>query len=142
MKLDISVLHDEAVKTDLHMLGNRAANPLPAFSRVGLLLEAGIRRQFASRGAEFGKQWPALAAETAARKGSSTPLVDTGAMLGSLYSKPLKASVKAGLKDYKARFAQGGTSRGEPARPVVGASRGTEGAAINMVRDYLLGDLT
>jgi phage gpG-like protein len=130
VKLLIDVKNDDRVAGDLTRLGVRARNPQPVLARAGGLLEAGIRRQFSSRGGEFGGRWPGTA-----------DLVDTGAMKGSLFARVAKTQVTVGLKDPKARLHQGGTSRGLPKRQLVGRSTTTEIHAMEIVQDYLLGGL-
>lgn len=130
MKLTIDVKNDEQVAGQIDQLGDRARNPQPALARAGHLLEAGIQRQFSTRGGEFGGGWPGTA-----------DLKDTGAMYGSLFTRVAKTQVTVGLKDYKARFHQGGTERGLPKRELVGRSRTTEVHALEIMQDYLLGGL-
>lgn len=140
MKLRMDVKGDERVEDQLKKLGLRARSPQPVLTQVGRLFRQGFQRNFAAKGGYFGDPWPALSPATSARKGSSQPLVATGALRASLGAKTrvTKTQVRTGSADFKVRFMQGGTERGVPARPAIGIAPQDKRRAVALLEAYLL----
>lgn len=144
---------------ELSGIAARAGDMKGPFAAIRELMFAGFGENWNSRGALFGRSWPALSPATLARKsrmgeGSET-LVRAGsgalqeALTGSAGStgRVTVSTVRAGVSGrslFYARFAQAGASgdnrRGtEPARPIVGISRRTQAEATTIIREYLMG---
>lgn len=148
----------EGLQASSQMLLDAAArgeDMRPAMYRVGLLFQEGHREQFASRGGFLGTPWPENSPETLLRKArsgnswSSSPLVEEGDLQQAVeggkggFLRARRGSVSVGVKDFKARFAQGGAKKNrrgiEPARPILGISTGEVRESLTILESYLLG---
>lgn len=148
----------EGLQASSQMLLDAAArgeDMRPAMYRVGLLFQEGHREQFATQGRLLGTPWPALSEETLVRKArSGVPrlqgiLVEEGALQQAVdggkggFLRARRGSVSVGVKDFKARFAQGGAKKNrrgtEPARPILGISMGEARESLSILESYLLG---
>ena len=65
--------------------------------------------------------WPPLGPDAVARHGD-TPLLETGALKGSIEYEVGATDAWVGTNDYKAKWQEFGTSRGIPPRPVLGGA--------------------
>ena len=133
----------------------RGEDMRPAMYRVGLLFQEGHREQFASQGRYLGTPWPENSEETLLRKarsgvpGLQGSLVEEGDLQQAVeggkggFLRARRGSVSVGVKDFKARFAQGGASgnrRGtEPARPILGINEIEGRESLTILTSYLLG---
>ena len=140
MKFALDVRNDRKVADDLVDLGERARNAQPLLRAASEVLAGGLARNFRSRGAELGSPWPAKA------DGSPATLHATGALEAAMtgpFSRTTKTMGIAGARGdsaFIARFHQGGTKSGVPARKVIGVSRRDESVLLAMVQRYLLSD--
>lgn len=152
MIVDVDIYETAAV-TDLRGFAERASDMRPAMGEVRPLMIEGIRRQFESHGNYLGTPWPALSAETLRRKsreGKAPELmVDDGDLAAALTggrgmtSRVTRTSSRVAVKDFVARFHQGGATEGRrgdlPARPVVGISDSGKELAMLIIRRFLIG---
>jgi phage gpG-like protein len=122
VSLHVDIRQEGASRSALHVaqLGERAANPRPAFERIAREMERNEQVYFRSRGA--GK-WAPLSIETEAYKAAegqgSVPLVASGRLRDSLTrARVTPHSVSIGTEVPYARFHQYGTRR-MPARPPI-----------------------
>lgn len=146
MKFAAEVVGDKKTGHLLQQLGHRAADPRPVFKEIADLFQRGQARQFSSGGAYFGTPWAPLAESTVARTGAHRPLHLTGALERAVAGKGkgklrrvTKTKVTVGTSLFYAIFHQGGTSKGVPARPVVGISRRDGKQALTMLERHLTG---
>ena len=106
----------------------RAENPGPALEGpVAQIVREAIREQFDSQGARLGTPWPppavrprlSPAVQALLRTGDLVrSLTERGAPHGSQELRDGGRTLEIGT-DHPGAFAQTGTSRGEPARPIV-----------------------
>lgn len=132
MAVNVEVAVDglEAAMEVFEKIGYHATHANPAMKRCVAIMQTGVRRNFETQGNYFGKPWPALAEETLdkrAREGQGTRiLVVTGDLEQSLFGgkgrirKATNDMAQVGTRDHVARFQQGGTKTGIPARRIVG----------------------
>lgn len=73
--------------------------------------------------------WPHLGPDAVARHGD-TPLLETGALKGSIQYTVGALDAWVGTNDYKAKWQEFGTSRGIPPRPFLGGAVTHEAASI------------
>jgi phage virion morphogenesis protein len=86
-----------------------------------------------------GSKWTPLKAKTLARKaktGRTKWLVEQGDML-RFYGRADGSTVEVGTADYKAFWHHAGTSRGLPARTLVGFPASDEKLAVEVIEDHL-----
>ena len=129
-------------------LAGRATDLRPAMQVVKGLIIEGHKRNFMSKGGEFGTRWAPNAAGTLAKKArlgqGSSPLEATGALKTALFggrgrsTRVTKSGVRVGVRLMYARYNLG-ESRYRPARPMVGVSPATERAAYKVIERYLVG---
>jgi phage gpG-like protein len=144
LTLHYTVSGDEEVEHDLLGIGARALEPRPILERLASHLRRKEEELFESGGAG---RWEPLAPTTIARKGSSTILVDTGALRDSLteegaadhFEQILGEELVFGTYDSKAGYHRRGTSRMPARDPLV------TGADLNLreitreIQAYLMG---
>lgn len=134
MRFDLDIKGDQKVVDNLDDLAHRASNLKPVFEAVANIFAAGIKHTWATKGAYIDKPWPQLAAATVerkAREGKSPEMLRaTGVLqrsvLDNIYTRIATTQVRVGVQgsdQYRARFHQGGTSQGMPARPLVGIAK-------------------
>ena len=136
MRVRVDVISDEAIRR-LNDTGERAVYLRPVLVAGSTVLNQGLIRNFRSQGRDIGTPWPRKA------DGSRATLVKTGALQAQVanLSRQTKTMGIAGMKGdraFIARFHQGGTSRGLPARPIMGYSSATRYGLIAMVERYLV----
>lgn len=150
MRFDLEVKGDKVAIAKIDELSDRAGDLQPVFRAAGEIIAKGLKRQFETRGAYLGGKgtpWKPLAAATVERKSRqglpADVLVAAGALAASLTGgkghvlRIAKTQVRVGTKDFKARFHQGGTSQGEPARKLVGIAKNDREAIFRLVRKHL-----
>lgn len=148
MNIDPIVQGEDRAARHIDDIGDRAKDPKPVLNRVADLLQRRQAANFASHGASLGG-WPPLAASTVAKKRSAgqsiEPLVATGALERSLQAgrgkgkvrRVTKTRVTIGSRIFYGRFAQAGTSRGEPKRPIVGITNVEAKLATKLIDRYI-----
>jgi hypothetical protein len=101
----------------------RLEDPRPAFRDIGVYLRGVEREQFVSHGGRSGG-WAPLSPQTVRQKGSSTPLVATGALMHSLTGRGRghrervsKAELLFGTSVFYGRFVA-------KRRPIIDLNRG------------------
>lgn len=140
MRVQVDVLSAKAIK-QLGATEHRAEYLEPVLRVSARVLGEGLTRNFQTRGSFFGSPWPAK------KDGSPATLNRTGALQSSVagLTRTTKAQAIAGFSGpeaFIARFHQAGTSRGLPARPLVGHADITRTRLIDMLERYLVdGDL-
>lgn len=141
MKFALDVKNDRAVADGLVDLGQRATSAQLVLTAASGVLQAGLARNFRSRGSALGAPWPAK------KDGTPATLRDTGGLEAALtggsgsFKRTTATMGIAGARGdsaFLARFHQGGTSRGLPARKVVGVSTTDQAVLLRMVQRYLL----
>ncbi len=143
-----TITGDEAVLRQLRELRARATDARPAWPAVGGVVAGEVRQQSDTQGARFGRgrRWSPLSPAYVQRKRAAGfyggILVRTGALRGSLTSRPMSIesytpdSARFGTADPKAGFAQEVRRRG-PARPVLDVTREMRRKINRKLRDYL-----
>lgn len=140
--LVVEVAGEDVAALHLDEMARRSLDLRPAFNEIRRELLAGNRRQFESRGAYFGSSWAPLAESTAARKGSTEPLVASGALRDSLIggrgrkTSVDRSGVSVGTSVWYAHFAHTGTSS-EPTRELVGIAPGEVESAKRTISRYV-----
>lgn len=147
MNLDVDIIGDKKVLTDLLGLSERAKDARPALRQVRDVMESGIKHQFASQGSYFGTPWAPLKPTTLAKKAQKgedlRTLRATGALEASLSGGKGKrrgvtrTSARTGTSIFYGRFAQSGTKR-QPARKIVGMSKADKLRAMEMLETYVI----
>ena len=122
-----------AARRRLNGVQRRVDYPDAAWKKVGAYLSREVRKQFMTRGANFGTPWRPLAPSTRAEKRRlgypPAPLVRTGVMRRTFVGRPMQIEVYAGQVAFfgsasqVARWQHGGTFRNGrrhiPPRPIL-----------------------
>jgi len=134
-----------ATRAALHVreLGERAADPRPAFERIGRKLREAEAQWFNTHGAG---RWPPLTAETADQKAAqgerAGTLIASGALLRSLTSrsavKVKRTELEFGTDVPYARFHQYGTRDAPKRPPIVPATPRVRKEMTDEVRAHVL----
>lgn len=140
---EFQIVGAENAASNMAQIGHRAVDAKPVLALVRDLLIAGHAEAFATQGASFGEPWPALSPETLER-GGRQPLERTGALKRSLEggagrkTSVAKRSVSVGTSLWYGRFAQAGTSRGEPRRAIVGIGSADAEKILTMLQAFIM----
>ena len=144
MNLDVSVKGEARARLHLDDVGDRAKDPKAVLNRIADTLQSDQAANFRGQGSMFGG-WAPNAPATLERKGSSRPLVATGALEQSLQKgrgkgkvrRVTKTRVTLGTSLFYGRFHQAGTSRGVPQRKIVGIRPVRTRLAVKMLERYI-----
>ena len=150
MRFDLEIKGDSTATARMEELSNRAVNLSPVLTAAGEIMKKGLAKQFDSKGAYLGGKgtpWPKLAKATVERKvrqGFNPDILRANGELeeslrggsGHVF-RVAKTQVRTGTKDYRARFHQGGTIKGEPARKLVGLSTRDREKIFSLVRKHM-----
>jgi phage gpG-like protein len=146
MHLEIGIEGDAQIKRRLLRVGDRAVNARPAFEAIGEALLGISRQQFESEGRRSSGGWQPLAQSTIDRKGDSSILFDSGALMASFSERGGDNTFWAtddfllfGSKLEYAGFHQRGTSRMPQRRPLELAEADRVGVA-KILQSHILGD--
>lgn len=150
MRLDLDLNGDKIALRKIDALGDRALETRPLLVAVGKVIQDGIAKQWETGGAYLGGEgspWPDIAKSTAERKAreglSATLHGETGKLQDSLTGgqgsviRITKLQVRVGTRDPKAYFHQGGTSRGIPARKLVGIAPADRPKIFSLLRKHM-----
>lgn len=143
-RFDLDIKGDKEAVKHLEHLESRAANIKPIFEKVGQIMQMGVKRTWHTQGGYIDKPWSQLAAATLERKlreGKPAGILQArGKLEASTTAKPFisiaKTQVRVGVKDFKARFHQGGSSPRLPARPIVGLADHDRQSIFRVVLDH------
>jgi phage gpG-like protein len=144
--LEVEITERGAATAALHLrqVGERAADPRPAFDKIGRDLQQSEAAWFATRGEGT---WPPLAQQTeefkAAQGLRSEPLVATGRLRESLVrrsaAKTTGTELRYGTDVPYARFHEYGTANMPRRPPLVPASPRIRRTMNDTVRQHVLG---
>lgn len=107
--------------TDLRAMKKRTADVSPATKGGAEELQKVLDQTFAQNRSPDGQPWPALKPSTIAEKGSTKPLVETGALRGARRARATSKGFAVEVAPNRAQVARilsSGTST-TPARPVL-----------------------
>lgn len=148
MRIDLDINGDKAAAARLKEIGDRAVNVKPVLTQIGEVMREGLAKQWETGGAHLGGKgspWPKLAKATIERKAreglNREVLRATGALESSLKGGAIfsvaSSQVRVGTKDFRARFHQGGTKQGMPARKLVGVAKADRQGIFRLLRRHL-----
>ena len=144
MKFALDVKNDRKVADGIIDLGGRATSAQPVLTAASEVLQAGLARNFRSRGGALGAPWSARVDGSPATLQGETGGLEAALTGGDGSFKRTTATMgiagARGDSAFIARFHQGGTTRGLPARKVVGVSDTDQAVLLKMVERYLLGN--
>lgn len=142
LQVSVRITGTQATIDKLRRLDASLLNFSSAMNEIGTDLKGYFSGQvFASQGGALGVKWPTLAASTVLYKRkhypqyATTPLIRTGAMQKSFYSKSTSTSVTVGNNvpgDYF-KYHQLGTSR-MPRRQMIGISDDVQTIVRNVIQ--------
>lgn len=153
MSVEITVTGDGSnAKRKLRGYKRRVKTPTPAWRKVGALISREVRRQFATRGTNFGTPWKPLTPEYAARKKAMgfprQILVQSGKMRNSFTQRPMDIERYQGQKatfgsnERKVKWHQFGTYRNgkrvNPPRPMLVLTPKLRRQIAQAVEDHVL----
>jgi phage virion morphogenesis protein len=132
----IEVKFDADYLVRVLITGEHALEDKALLTSIGLALLNENNKRHEAEQEPSGKAWKPLKPATIKRKTNPRMLVEHGDML-RFYSRVDGDAVVVGTVDRKAYWHHAGTSRGLPARPLVGFEKADQELVIDLVEDYL-----
>jgi len=130
-------LDDEALQAAFRRLYQAGTDLRPLWQDFGEHLELAHEERWEAGQAPGGGGWAPLKPSTWARKRGHKPLFEEGDMLRGLVYDARATELQFGLSDEKAAWHHFGTSRGLPARELVGLSSEDRDVLTEMAVEHL-----
>ena len=128
---------DSAVQKALARVLRATGNARPLMQDIGEYLTPVHEDRWERETDPDGRPWAPLKPETLKRKKTTRILYEEGDLLrGAIYNASA-TQLEFGLNDWKAAFHQFGTSRGLPAREMLGLDADDEQEILDIIADYL-----
>ena len=132
--MDVQI-DDRAIRRALQRLQRQTRQMRPVFASIGEELIPSHEKRWAEGVDAQGKPWTPLKPATLKRKRTNRMLFEEGDLLRGPVYRASNQVLAFGISDFKAPFHQFGTTRGLPARPLLGLSKQDQQGIIDIILD-------